>query len=233
MDDTSNAKTLSQTAYELIRGDVISGALEPDSKLRIELLRDHYGVGASPLREALNRLAAEGFVIAIGQRGFRVAPMSSAELHDITRVRILLENEALRESIACGDDEWESRVVAAYHRLSKADTNQRADFGDWEQRNHEFHEALVSGCSSNLLLRFRRSVYDQHKRYRSLAVHERSTDRKLSEEHAQIKDAALARDVDRACRATERHIRLTAEETDRIFTEMRDNPPKRKRRASA
>jgi len=232
MDESGNAKTLSEAAYDLIRRDVISGALEPDSKLRIEVLRDHYGVGASPLREALNRLAAEGFVVAIGQRGFRVAPMSGEELRDITRLRILLETEALKESITAGDDDWESGVVAAYHRLAKADAKQAADFNDWEKRNHEFHETLVGACSSPLLLRFRSSVYDQHKRYRSLAIFERSSKRDLAAEHQEIKDAALARDAERACRATERHIRLTAEETERIFAKARERDGGALRRAS-
>jgi GntR family carbon starvation induced transcriptional regulator len=70
-------KTLSESAYDALRDDIIRGRLEPEEKLRIEELRQKYATGASPLREALNRLAGEGFVTTEGQRGFRVAPLSS------------------------------------------------------------------------------------------------------------------------------------------------------------
>ena len=96
------------TAYAKIKADVTGGVFAPGQRLRIEDLRQAYGTGASPLREALSRLAAEGIVVSIGQRGFRVPPVSVEELRDITSMRILLETEALRQSIEHGDDEWEA-----------------------------------------------------------------------------------------------------------------------------
>ena len=82
------SRTLGESIYERLRNDIIAGRLEPTAKLRIEELRETYETSASPLREALNRLAGEGFVTAEGQRGFYVAPISLKELDDITRLRI-------------------------------------------------------------------------------------------------------------------------------------------------
>lgn len=222
--DDANTKTLTERAYVQIRNDIIAGRLAPGGKLRIEELRESYAIGASPLREALSRLAAEGFVIAIGQRGFRVAPMSIEELRDITRVRILLETEALAESVRSGDDAWEAKVVASFHRLSKIDLDAPDGFAAYEARNHEFHEALVSACTSPLLLRYRAAVYDQHKRYRSLSMQAHPLRRDLDSEHRAILDAALARDVTGACSATEIHIRRTAEQIEAFYTRMRAPP---------
>ena len=112
-------KTLSERIYNQIRCDILSGKLDPGLKLRFELLRGKYDAGTSTRREGLTRLAAEGLVAAEGQRGFRVAPGSPKDLWDITRLRQQLETEAVRRSIATGDDRWESEVLAAYHRLSK------------------------------------------------------------------------------------------------------------------
>ncbi len=214
-------KTLSERVHGQIRADIVAGRHAPDSKLRIEELRARYDVGASPLREALNRLAAEGFVIAIGQRGFRVAPISTEELLDLTRVRVLLETEALRESIARGDGAWEAGVVAAYHRLSREQPVPAADPRGYEERNHDFHEALVAACRSPLLLRYRATVYDQQKRYRALLMGVEPVARDLHAEHHRIMTAALARDVDGACAESAQHIRSSADEISALLARLR------------
>ena len=118
-------KTLVESVYNRLRSDIIEGRLQPDSKLRIEELRKQYETGASPIREALNRLAGEGFVTVEGQRGFRVSSVSLDDLKDLTRMRILLECEAMRESIKQGDDKWEANVIASFHRLAKAEALHR------------------------------------------------------------------------------------------------------------
>jgi len=71
-------------------------------------------VGAGTLREALLLLVTDALVVAQGQRGFRVAPISIADFEDITRTRVLLETEALRRSCASGGEEWEAAIVAAF-----------------------------------------------------------------------------------------------------------------------
>jgi len=219
--DAQGPTTLAERGHRLLRAGIICGRHPPATRLRIEDLRETYAMGASPLREALNRLAAEGFVVAIGQRGFRVAPVSVEDLRDITRVRILLETEALTESIRCGDDAWEARVVAAFHRLSKLHLHDAGAFSDYEPCNHEFHEALVAACRSPLLLRYRAAVYDQHRRYRSLSLHTPHPARDLQREHRAIFEAALGRDAPGACAATGRHIRGTAERIERLFDRLR------------
>ena len=210
--DTATPKTLTDSVYTQIRTDIVDGTLEPDSKLRIEHLKKTYGVGATPIREALSRLSSDGFVHNEGQRGFRVSPISVADLEEITGLRILLELRALRESITNGDDDWEARLVTAFFRLTKAETNKDEDPAVWEQRNSEFHEALLSACRSHWLLRFYRIIYDQHKRYRAISLEAVNLARRNPhEEHQRIYDAALARDADTCCAEIEQHILRTAE----------------------
>ena len=214
-----NTKTLSESAYDALRDDIVRGRLEPESKLRIEELRQSYGTGASPLREALNRLAGEGFVTMEGQRGFRVAPISTKDLADITRLRIMLECEAIRESIRRGDDEWEAGIVGASHRLAKVESGEQV-FPEWELRNHEFHEALIAACDSAWLLKFRRTLYEQHKRYRLISILEHDASRDVRAEHQAIMEAVLERDEKRACVATESHIMRTVEVTEKAFAHL-------------
>jgi DNA-binding GntR family transcriptional regulator len=214
-----SGKTLSESAYDSLRDDIVGGRLEPEAKLRIEELRQQYGTGASPLREALNRLAGEGLVTAEGQRGFKVAPISMKDLKDITRLRIMLECEAIRESMQHGNDDWEANIVAAFHRLSKVESSDRV-FPEWERRNQEFHEALIGACDSAWLLKFRGTLYEQHKRYRLISILEQDESRDVPAEHEAIMEAVLARDEKRAFAATELHIMRTVETTERAFAHL-------------
>ena len=215
---SSPTRTLVESSYNRLRSDIIAGKLLPGAKLRIEELRGDYRIGASPLREALNRLAGEGFVTVEEQRGFKVAPISMDDLRDISRMRIMLECEALTESIRHGDDEWEANLVAAHHRLRKADHYYGENLAEWEQRNEEFHDALVACCTSPWLLRLRHTLYEQHKRYRFISILAHEENRDVHGEHEEIMETTLARDVEAACKATEYHIHQTVETSIRVFS---------------
>lgn len=217
-----HARTLVESSYNRIRSDIIGGKLAPGSKLRIEELRGEYKIGASPLREALNRLAGEGFVTVEEQRGFSVAPVSPDDLRDLSRMRVMLECEALRESIRNGGDEWEANLVAAHHRLQKAEQSFGKDLAEWELRNDEFHEALLAACTSSWLLRLRHVLYEQHKRYRFIAILSQQEGRDVHREHNDILEATLARDIKAACRATELHIQYTMESSIRVFADLEE-----------
>lgn len=212
-------KTLTDQAYQRLREDIIHGKFHPGDKLRIEFLKQTYDMGATPLREALYLLSADGFVQVQGQRGFRVAEMSQGELEDITNLRVVLEGMALTQSVEHSDDDWESRVVAAFHHLTKAEKQPEPDIQEWELRNRDFHLALVSCCVSPWLMRFHETLYDQHKRYRNIARAERTSRRDVHGEHEAIFHAAMAKDVPALCEANEQHIRRTAEITGQVLVE--------------
>lgn len=211
----TTAKTLVGGAYHAMRRDIIEGRLAPGSRLRVEHLKDSYGVGAGTLREALALLVLDALVVAQDQRGFRVKPISRADFYDITQTRVLLECEALRQSIEHGDDDWEGRVVAAYHRLDLAEKRLPDDpeerFDEWEERNREYHQALISACTSPWIRHFLAILYQQAERYRRLVITRQPISRDLHAEHKAILDAALARDSKNACRLLGEHISKTYE----------------------
>ncbi len=211
--EKANAATLAEVAISELRRDIITGVFAPSSKLRIDDLRNGYGIGASPLREALSRLVSDGLVTVQGQRGFRVAPVSKADIRDITDTRKLLEHAVLRQSLTNGDADWEAQVVAAYERLEKEHATLRLTEGAsvdiWEQANHAFHEALVSACDSKWLRHFRQVVYDQALRYRRMVVLDEEQERGAQEEHRQMFEAALARDIEKSCELADAHAERT------------------------
>ncbi|HJV54063.1 MAG TPA: FCD domain-containing protein, partial [Noviherbaspirillum sp.] len=174
------------------------------------------------LREALSLLLSDALVVSEGQRGFHVAPISLGDLEDITRTRVLLESEALRQSITTGSDEWEAELVAAFHKLTRTEEKLSRrdddDLREWELRNRDFHEALISACESRWLRYLIGLLYRQSERYRHIALSNTVLARDVHAEHTEIYDAALARDTKRAARAIERHIHLTFDAIRTIMT---------------
>jgi DNA-binding GntR family transcriptional regulator len=207
-------KTHAERAYRLLREDIVSGALPPQMKLKIEILRDRYEIGVGPLREALARLSGEHLVTLLGQRGFVVAPMAVKEAREIGDLRKLLEVEALSQSIPAGDRAWEERVITTYHRLERVELseNQGVDhMVEWEGLNHAFHEALVSACPSMWLLRMRGMIFKHHERYRRLSRVKTVLTRDIHLEHRALLDAAMNRDAGKAAEVIRTHIQRTTE----------------------
>jgi GntR family carbon starvation induced transcriptional regulator len=196
--ESETAVSLTQVALRRLRDDIICGKLKPGARLRVGKLRDRYGIGASPLREALSRLVPLGFVVSLERRGFSVANISLREFRELTDVRKLLELEAARLSLADGDDIWESRVVAALHRVTKLRVNSAGKLTpamkEWEDINEAFQETLVSGCASVWLLNFRRAAYFYAKRYLRVCLSAAAI-RDLQKDQRAMAEAAIARDT--------------------------------------
>lgn len=197
-----------------MRTDIISCGLKPGSKLRFEKLRQMYAVSFSTLREALSRLVAEGLVIAEGQRGFLVAPVSLSDLNDLTNVRVLIERECLRLAIAQGDDQWEADIIATYHRMDRLQNRLGLNYylsEEWAKLHGKFHFSLVAACDSPSLLEIRRELFERAHRYRRMSSQFRPQWRAKDVEHKMIMDTVIARDLAKAQELTERHIRETTE----------------------
>ena len=204
---------LTQGAYEQLRADILSCRVAPGSKLKIQDLCTWHQVSLGAIREALSRLTSEGLVIAEPQRGFRAAPISPADLKDLTAVRIEIDSLCLRKAVELGDVDWESGLVAAFHRLSRTPERVAGDptrsSEEWADAHSAFHTALVEGCASPWLIRLHKQLYDQSERYRRLSVAVAPRRRNIGDEHQKILDAVLARDVDKAVELLAAHLGAT------------------------
>lgn len=205
--------TLTEKAYASLRQDIVRGAFPPGSPLRLADLGERYGMGFSPLREALNRLQAERLVTAEPLRGFRVAPLSLEEFEDALQTRLMIETEALRAAMAKGGDDWESAIVSALYAL-KLKVDRQATGGDlWELEacHHAFHRALLEACGSAWLLEFFERLYAATERYRLPALTGGAGQRDIHAEHAALADAVLARDTALATDLMRHHYGRTAQ----------------------
>ena len=208
-------RTIASALETKLRRDIIAGLLEPGSKLRVRELGERYDVGAIPLREALSRLSASGFVIAIDQKGFRVADVSLEELNDITQTRQDIERLAITRAIRRRDARWEGEVLAAHHllqRLPVYDATQPERLNtEWEIAHNRFHEMLIAGSRSPWLMQFATMLRDQTARYRHLsATAPHGRDRNVGAEHDAIIQAVLSHDVELAATLLADHFGTTA-----------------------
>jgi GntR family carbon starvation induced transcriptional regulator len=212
MNDSADGATLASTAYARLRSELIAGALPPGEKLLIRPLADRYGMGPSPVREALNRLTAEGLVRQTDQRGFTNPPLELADLADLTHARCLLNGAALRDAISRGDAAWEEAIVLAHYRLTRtprtAEGIDHARNPAWESAHRAYHAALIAACESQRIRLMVEQLFDAADRYRIIS---RASPRRRNEEaeHCLITDAVLVRNADRAVALLDSHVRLT------------------------
>lgn len=190
-----------------IRSDIICGKFSAGEKLQMDDLKQRYGIGYTPLREALSKLSSDGFVAQEQQCGFSVASVSVEELEDLYQVRAHIESLALQMAIEYGDAQWEAEVLGAWHvfknhldpkspiKLSKE---------EWEQIQSKFYNTLFKACRSPWLLKIQHTLYNQAARYRGICIES------IKKNPASIRDyinnlqalvnACISRDTDKALR---------------------------------
>lgn len=211
----ASPRTLVERAYRALRQDIVQGQLAPGERLRVEHLKDRYEVGAGTLREALALLVSDALVVGEGQRGYRVSEISLSDLKDLTDTRVMLETEALRQSIRKGGDAWAGEVRRAFELLTRIEeTPGGFEPVVWEEANQHFHEALISAHRSPWASHLLGILYRHGERYRHVAILMGATPsvgRDVHAEHTSIFEAAMARQEARAALSLEVHIRLTCD----------------------
>lgn len=220
-------KTRASSVYLQLRMDVINGRLLPGSKLNIRQLSEKFSSGLSPVREALNRLSAEGLVDQVDNRGFAVQNVSVPDLIDLTQARCWLNEIGLRESIKKGDAAWEEQVLVACHRLGRITRNpvieDTAHSPDWNYAHKAFHQSLISACGSDWLISNCSQLFDTAERYRSLARLAGVSRSDPRDEHQEIMRAAIDRQSDHAIALMTAHLRKTEMLVRSVFREQTAN----------
>ena len=210
MQSARQAETISGRIFDRLREDLLNGRFQAGKKLAISSLQTTYQVGLSPLREALNRLAATGLLEQENQRGFRVPSLSRTELDDIVQLRIELEGMAISRALQHGDAEWESELLAAGHRLKLA-SHPDTPLHQWEQLHSRFHAVLLSSCRSAWMVRFIHQLHEQFDRYRRKAPRNPGIRDILNTQHEQLVELALARNKADTRELLRAHILLSYE----------------------
>ena len=207
--DRTAATSASSYVLARLRGDILSAHFKPNAKLYLKVLVARYETSVAPVREALAVLSGAGLVVSESQRGFRVAPASRADFIDIATLRKQLEISALGHSIARGGGSWLGEIRRVYEMFSRM--SQKAGHDEpisdaWEACHREFHFSLISECGSPTLLNFWSQLHDRFDRYRRLTLPSGSYMAGTANDHWDIMEAVLSRDVISASRLMSDHI---------------------------
>jgi len=213
LEDQTKFQSRTSQVYSSMRSDIITGILRPGHKLKIEELTKTYGVGSSPIREALSLLTSDTLVTRNDQRGFRVVEVSTEEFDELLKTRVLVEQLALKESMLNGDDIWEEKIILAAHRLSRLPRSASSDIfvanDEWDNLHKKFHMSLVSACGSSILIKFCDQLYDQNTRYRHLAAPRSYPMRDINVEHDAISTAVVSRNKESSLKLLADHYQRT------------------------
>jgi DNA-binding GntR family transcriptional regulator len=212
---TSGAVATATHVIHAVRNDLLTGQLRPGEPLRLAQLAGQYRASISAVREALLRLSEQQLVTLTPNAGFRVRDVSREDLEDLTELRVLVEAEAARRSVTLGDAEWETEVVAAFHRLDRIDPRDPADLGTtdaWADAHALFHHALIAACGRPRMLALADSLRDSSELYRQLSAQATlDTGRDVQDEHRRLRDAAVRRDANGTAELLKSHLRQTTQ----------------------
>lgn len=223
------AKT--NSVFEELRASILTGELAPDTPLRISALSKRYIISATPVREALSRLEEKRLVVASPNCGWRVSPVSYAELEDLEEARLTIESRLLIDAIAFGGVEWEANIVSAHYKLSKTpkpigtqdiDTRQ-----NWMDAHDLFHNALLAAAKTTWLKRFYNETTEQLQRHHQallfhpLAINPEGLSQHSPEtielleyalsipQHTKLMDQVLDRDAPGSIKILKSHVEIT------------------------
>lgn len=204
---TADRSALSDRVYQLLKSRIIELQLGPGERLHVDNLATQLGVSPTPVREALNRLSAEGIVTAFAYRGFRVSPLlSSEELVQLLFARRVIETAGVRQApAACTEADLTrlSELVATMDRLTQG---KLLDAKTFNATDAAFHRMTVEMSGNRFLL----SAFDSLHAHVQIARHyqRRSLDeaRAANLEHHRLLAAFAKHDGEAAAQEAGLHI---------------------------
>ncbi|WP_059011291.1 GntR family transcriptional regulator [Streptomyces specialis] len=188
-----------------LREALACGELAPGVTYSAPVLAERYGVSATPVREAMQRLASEGAVEIVPNRGFRVAGRSARDMAELAEVRAALEvPSVMRLARALPPEHWDGLRPQADAAVRAASAGDRAAYAEADRA---FHRALLEPTGNRQLVAI---AGDLHRRAQAPAEHGAlpDTDELLADarEHLALLDALSAGDLDAAERIALRHL---------------------------
>jgi DNA-binding GntR family transcriptional regulator len=203
-------RTAEAIAAAELRNAIVRGDLAPGAKIRQQLTAQELGISLIPLREALKTLATEGVVTYVPQRGYFVTELPVDAIHHIYAVRELLEAQAERDALErVGPPQIEAMRS---HLRAQARAVDERDAVEMIAANRRFHFAIFDRCDNPWLLRLVTQLWDTVDPYRVLSYRrmwlhadEHGVPAEILAEHAEVLDALVHGDRERALRLLAAH----------------------------
>ena len=192
--------SLKDIAYKYIKNNIISAKFKPGDPILEQSIAEALNVSRTPIREALKVLDSEGYVVSYPFQGTIVAKLSLTDVEEISDLRLLLENWALKRSMRYISDEDLERVKQMFE---KAD--QEEDWNAYHEADAALHELLVTKSNSPRASSMLGTLLEQLQWFRNTSIEVTNRHESL-EEHMAIIAAIQSRDLPAAERALTSHL---------------------------
>lgn len=165
-----STKLQSDSAYEILKQDILHIRIPPSTPLKISWLQNKYGFSIPELLQALTRLESEYLVILKSGKGFSVASVSITELMDLYKARIIIKQELLKQAMQLGDAAWENNIINTHYLLTReiSPVEAHCSFNNyiaWKEAFDAFDEALIAAHRSPLMHHYHKNLSDNIRRH--------------------------------------------------------------------
>ncbi|MGE0802727.1 MAG: GntR family transcriptional regulator [Lautropia sp.] len=204
MTDLLGDRSTSMAVVNALRQEIICGRLSPGTRLRQDAVASRFGVSQTVAREAFKDLVRESLLVAEPRRGVSVALMSPLEADEMTRLRTLVESQALAWAIPnMGRDDFES-AERLMQELDRAETVDALI-----ALNAQFHRVLYVPCHRARTLMLIETLRLGFERYLRHTWESTSHLRQSQQEHRMLVSLCQQRDIEGACALLRQHIAAT------------------------
>ncbi|MEU4397159.1 GntR family transcriptional regulator [Micromonospora orduensis] len=213
---------LADEVYDTLLGQLMSLRIEPGSRVTIDVLARELGVSQTPIRDALNRMEAEGLVVRVPHAGYRIPPqITRHRFEDMLEVRLLLEPAAARRSAERASLEQVAGLRRMLEEMAELEGGSGPmAYGAFGLRDAAFHDLVALSAENQVI---REALARLHSHVHLFRLHHDTQVTHLAmAEHEDIVAAIAARDPDGAAYAMRRHILRSGERFRRLFDELTD-----------
>ncbi|WP_336923789.1 GntR family transcriptional regulator [Aquipuribacter sp. SD81] len=222
--DPRPRKRLADEVYDTLLAQLMSLRIVPGSRVTIDALARELGVSQTPIRDALNRMEAEGLVVRVHHAGYRIPPqITRSRFEEMLELRLLLEPPAARRAAERATSEQVRgmrEVLVDMARLAQGEGT--LAYGAFGRRDAAFHDLVALGAGNQLV---REALARLHTHVHLFRLHHDTQATSLAMgEHEQVLAAVAGRDPDGAAYAMRRHILLSGERFARLFDAAEGTP---------
>ncbi|MEO6986124.1 MAG: GntR family transcriptional regulator [Paralcaligenes sp.] len=220
LNETSVAITgnqlLRESIYDQLRADILGCRLAPGTEIDAAEVATRFQVSKSPVRDALMRLERESLVITVPRQGYRVAPISLADVQDMFHLRAALERACMERIVRRASDA--DLATLDKFRVFAADVWP----GGFVAYNRAFHQSLAELAKNARMHDQLGDLMDQMERavLVSLSNVKKGNPESLLDEHCRIIDALQSRQLKVAERLAERHISAAAKRVNNAISRI-------------
>jgi DNA-binding GntR family transcriptional regulator len=191
----------------MIKDLLVEGILRPGQHVSASALAQQYGVSHIPVREALGRLEAEGYLTRKLNAGFLVPPLSLAVVEDVYTWRKVIEHGAYERAVPeLGEEEFAELAELCGKMRDQVDSNNGATF---HRLNHAFHFLALGAMGSEQLVRILTPLWDAASHFQVVLIRQSGLLSVLQEQHERILTALEQRDVQTVLELTDEHRETT------------------------